>query len=150
MRSVVLLLAICLMSTLHSEAQPVRDYMFNVTGVVTDEDGSPLQGAEVYLEVDGQVYEGVNPVNAVKSNTNRTGGFVFAYTSHKRGVKYTLTVRKEGFESQTVSNQAPPPVHHTIRLRRAAGNDATPKPAAPALVGERFGAVAQPYRVACA
>jgi hypothetical protein len=99
----------------------VHDYMFEVTGLVAAEDNTPIEGAEVTLEVNGPVYEAVTLVRTVKSSTNNAGGFVFAYLSHKRGVNYGLTVRKEGFEPQTVSGSAPPDGHHTIRLKRASG-----------------------------
>ena len=97
--------------------KPAHDYIFSVTGVVTSEDGSPLQGAEVTLEVNGPVYQAVELVKTAKLSTNNTGGFVFMYTSHKRGVKYSVTVSKDGFEPQTVSGSAPPSGNHTIRLK---------------------------------
>ncbi|HEX9223321.1 MAG TPA: carboxypeptidase-like regulatory domain-containing protein [Candidatus Acidoferrales bacterium] len=100
---------------------PVHDYVFSVTGVVKTKDDAPVQDAEVTLEVNGPVYEAVTLVRTVKRPTNSTGGFVFTYLSHKRGVKYTITVRKEGFESQTVSGSAPPAGNHVIRLKRAGG-----------------------------
>jgi hypothetical protein len=106
------------------EARPSHDYVFSITGVVTAEDGTPLRDAEVNLEVNGPVYEGVTPVKTVKRATNNTGGFVFMYTSHKRGVRYTITVRKEGFNPQTVSGSAPPAGHHTIHLK-SSGSDGT-------------------------
>jgi hypothetical protein len=95
--------------------------MFGVTGVVTAEDGTPLESAEVILEVRGPVFQGVSPVVQERRITNADGGFVFMYTSHERGVSYTVTVRKDGFESEAVSGAAPPAGHHTIRLRRASG-----------------------------
>jgi hypothetical protein len=98
-----------------------HDYMFDVTGVVTAEDGTPIKDAEVTLEVNGPVYEAVTLVRTVKRSTDGTGGFVFGYISHKRGVKYSLTVRKDGFEPQTVSGNAPPAGHHTIRMKIASG-----------------------------
>jgi hypothetical protein len=100
--------------------KPVHDYIFSITGVVTTEGGTPLQDAEITLEVNGPVYEAVKLVRTVKRPTSSTGGFVFTYLSHKRGVKYTIAVRKEGFEPQTVSGSAPPAGHHTIHLKRAA------------------------------
>ena len=57
-------------------------------------------------------------MKTVDRRTNSTGGFVFGYISHEPGVKYTLTVRKEGFEPQTVSGSTPPAGHHTIRLKK--------------------------------
>lgn len=101
---------------------PVHDYMFAVTGVVTTEDGAPIKDVEINLEVNGPVYKGVELIRTVKCMTDDTGGFVFTYTSHKRGVKYSITVRKEDFESQTVSGSSPPASHHTIHLKRAAGS----------------------------
>jgi hypothetical protein len=107
-----------------SSGRQSRDYMFGVTGVVTAEDGTPLEGAEVTLEVNGPVYEAVSPVKAERRLTNKTGGFVFMYNSHERDVKYVVTVRKEGFEPEKVSGSAPPAGHHTIRLKRV-GNPAS-------------------------
>ena len=95
-----------------------RDYTFDVTGVVTAGAGAPLQDAEVILEVNGPVYDAVAPVKTARRLTNSYGGFVFVYISHKRGVMYTVTIRKDGFEPQTVSGSAPPPGHHTIRFKR--------------------------------
>jgi hypothetical protein len=99
-----------------------RDYIFGVTGVVTSEDGTPLQDAEVTLDVSGPIYEGVALVKTERRLTNGTGGFVFMYTSHTRGVKYNITACKDGFEPQTVSGSSPPAGHHTIRLKRASGS----------------------------
>jgi carboxypeptidase family protein len=116
-------------AVLACEARPVPagDYVFSVTGVVTTEGGAPIQGAEVTLEVNGPVYEGVTLVKAAKRLTNSTGGFVFTYLSHKRSMKYTVTVRKDSFEPQTVSAKAPPQRDHTIRLKRAGGGGNTPQ-----------------------
>jgi hypothetical protein len=96
-----------------------HDYIFSVTGIVTAQDGSPLGDAEITLEVSGPVYEAVTPVKTVKHLTDSTGGFVFMYISHERGVKYTITVSKDGFEPQTISGSAPPAGNHAIRLKRA-------------------------------
>lgn len=97
-----------------------HDYIFGVTGVVTAEDGAPLKDAEITLEVSGPVYEAVTLVRTVKRSADSTGGCVFTYISRKRGVKYSLTVRKGGFEPQTVSGSAPPAEHYMIRMKRAA------------------------------
>ena len=113
----------CALLVLGCAARRVRmhDYVFGVTGLVTAEDDTPIVGAEVTLEVNGPVYEAITLVKTVKSSTDSGGGFVFAYLSHKRGVSYSLTIHKEGFEPQTVSGSAPPDGHHTIRLNRAGG-----------------------------
>jgi hypothetical protein len=97
-----------------------HDYVFGVTGIVTTEDGGPLQGADVTLEVNGSVYEGIDLVKSRHVETNDTAGFVFAYITGERGVKYTITVRKAGFEPETVSGVAPPQGNHTIRLKKGA------------------------------
>lgn len=57
----------------------------------------PLQGAQVTLEVNGPVYAGVTPAKTEQLLTNSTVGFVIMHISHKRGVKYTITARKNGF-----------------------------------------------------
>lgn len=98
-----------------------------VTGIVTGEDGSPLKNAEITLEVNGPVYEAATPLKVVKRFTNDSGGFVFTYISHKSGVKYTITVSKDGFEPQTASGSSPPTGHHTIRLKRKAEDSSVMK-----------------------
>jgi hypothetical protein len=72
--------------------------------------------------VNGPVYEAITQVKTVKQLTNITGEFVFMYISHERGVKYTLTVHKEGFEPETVSGSSPLAGNHVICLKRANGN----------------------------
>ena len=96
-----------------------RDYMFNVTGFVTTEDGTPLPGAEVTIEVYGSVYAAITPVRTEHVQTNQDGIFMFMYISHQRGVKYTLTVRKQGYDPQTATGNAPPDGQHNICLKRA-------------------------------
>lgn len=122
MRTNLLVLVVaCAVSTLICEARS-HDYIFSVTGMVTAEDGTPLQDVEVTLETNGPVYKGVALVRTEQQHTS-TGGFVFMYLSHERGVKYTVTARKQGFEPQTVSGSAPPAGHHTIRLKKATEKD---------------------------
>jgi len=110
----------CALLVLGCAARRVRvhDYMFGVTDLVTAEDDTPIVGAEVTLEVNGPVYEAVTLVRTAKGSTNSPGRFVFMCPSHERGVKYSLTVRKEGFEPQTVLGGAPPDGHHTILMKR--------------------------------
>ena len=95
-----------------------HDYTFGVTGLVTAEDGAPMQNAEIILEVNGPVFEAITPVKTARQFTGSSGGFVFAYISHERGVKYTITLRKEGFAPQTVSGSSPPDGHYEIRLKK--------------------------------
>jgi hypothetical protein len=83
------------------------DYVFSLAGVVQTQDEAPLQGANVTLEVNGPVYEAIDLVRKRHVVTTENGGFVFAYISHQEGVKYTITVHKEGFEPQTLSGAAP-------------------------------------------
>jgi len=94
-----------------------RDYTFSVTGFVTAEDGTPLAGADVTLEVYGSVYAGIAPVRTEHVQTNQSGIFMFTYISHQRGAKYTLTISQTGYETQTATGAAPPDGEHTIRLK---------------------------------
>jgi Carboxypeptidase regulatory-like domain len=99
-----------------------HDYTFGVTGLVTAEDGAPVQNAQITLEVNGPVYAAITAVKTARQFTGSSGGFIFMYISHERGVKYTITVHKAGFEPQTVSGSAPPDGHLEIHLKRASGD----------------------------
>jgi len=118
---VVLSSTICLLGC--AARRIANDYVFGVTGIVTTRDETPLQDADVTLDVNGPVYEGINLVRTRHLLTNNTGGFVFGYISHQRGVKYTISVRKEGFEPEAVSGAAPPDGSHTIRLKKVTERD---------------------------
>ena len=100
-----------------------RDYRFAITGIVTTEDGAPVQDAEVTLQVYGPVYSGVSPVRTEQLKTNSTGGFVIMNISHQAGVKYTITIRKSGFEPQSATGTAPPDAHYKFQLKRIAHAD---------------------------
>jgi hypothetical protein len=104
-------------------ARRTNDYVFTVTGIVTAHDNVPLEAADITLEVSGPVYEGIDLVQTRHVLTNNTGGFVFAYISHKRGVMYAITARKKGFKTQTVSGSASPEGDLKIRLKRLAELD---------------------------
>lgn len=96
----------------------VKDYTFDVIGTISADDGTPLQDVEVVLQVDTPIYEGVKPVNTQRVVTSK-GAFIFRCLSHSRSTKYTVTVRKDGYEPQTVSGTAPPNGNLTIRLQKA-------------------------------
>ena len=97
----------------------VHDYTFAVTGYVTTDDGSALQDVEVVLQVEDPVYAGVTAIKTERI-LSKDGGFVFMYLTGSAITKYTVTVSKDGFESQTVAGSSPPAGHHTIRLRKIA------------------------------
>jgi len=97
----------------------VHDYTFAVTGFVTTEDGQPVQGAEVTLRVAAPVYEGITALESKRLFTNSNGSFVFMYLTGNASTKYSITIHKEGLESQTLSGSSPPAAHHTIRLKNA-------------------------------
>ena len=125
-RRVKLLVLCFLVFGLASRARPmparVHDYVFSISGIVTTEDKTPIKNAEMTLKVDGPVYKATELITVVTSTTDDRGDFAFTYISHKRGVKYTITVRKEGFEPQTVSGSSPPASSHAIRLKKADGS----------------------------
>jgi hypothetical protein len=70
--------------------------------------------------VNGPVYEAVDLVRTRHVQTDKSGGFVFAYLSHERGVQYSVTACKEGFVPVTVSGASPPAANHKLKLRTAA------------------------------
>ena len=99
-------------------AHRIRDYTFDVTGTVSAEDGTALQDVEVTLQVSNSIYEGIAPMKTQRLVTSK-GVFIFRCLSHSSVAKYSVTVRKDGFESQTVLGSAPPDGNHVIRLKRA-------------------------------
>jgi hypothetical protein len=126
--TLVVLSSVAMVLVCEARPTPVHDYIFSITGMVTTEDGAPLEDAEITLEVNGPVYKGVESIRTVKLTTDNTGGFVFMYISHKRGVKYNVTVHKKGFERVTVSGSSPPAANHVIRLKRTSGEGSTSRP----------------------
>jgi hypothetical protein len=113
------IIAICFVLFAAACVRRVHDYTFSVTGFVTADDGQPLQGAEVTLELDAPVYEGIAALKSKRLLTNTNGSFVFMYLTGNATTRYRLTIRKEGFESQTLSGSSPPAEHHTVRLKNA-------------------------------
>jgi hypothetical protein len=117
-RTVVLGLAfISILFATACAARRVHDYSFDVTGFIAAEDGTPLQDVEVVLQVDPPVYEGIAPAKTQRLVTSK-GAFFFRCLSHSRSTRYSITVRKDGFVSQTVSGTAPPDGKYDIRLKR--------------------------------
>jgi hypothetical protein len=98
-------------------APRVKDHIFDVAGTVSAEDGTPLYDVEVILNVDPPIYEGVEEVNTQRVVTSK-GAFIFRCLSHSASTKYTVTVRKEGYEAQGISGTAPPSGSYTIRLKK--------------------------------
>jgi len=113
-----MILVVGLATAAASAARRVRDYTFDVTGTVSAEDGSALQDVEVILRVDPPVYEGVKPVGTERVVTSK-GAFIFRCLSHSPSTRYSVTVRRGGFEPQTVSGTAPPDGNYAFRLKRA-------------------------------
>jgi hypothetical protein len=117
---ILFVLAIGVFSLLMYQAHPTptHDYIFATHGVVKTNDDTPIQGAEIALELDGQVYKGVELIKTVKSATDHNGEFSFVYMSHKRGVKYRISISKEGFDSQMLSGSSPPASNHIVHLKK--------------------------------
>jgi hypothetical protein len=111
--------AVCAATTSPRRA---RDYFFDVTGVVTAEDGSPLPHVEVTLQVDAPIYEGVAPVNSKRIVTDK-GAFIFKCITHAPSINYTVTARSEGFQAQGLTGSVPPDAHLQFRLKRVNVND---------------------------
>jgi hypothetical protein len=105
-------------------ARRVHDYHFIVTGTVGAESGAPLQNVEVILQVATPIYEALTPVRSQRLVTDN-GAFIFSCLSHNSTTRYTLTVRKDGFEPQTASGSGPPDGHYVFRLKKAVGSDET-------------------------
>ena len=115
---VLLLLASAILAFGCAARRIAKDYRFDAIGVVTRGDGAPVKGAEITLDVSGPVFEGIDLLKTRRVQTNDTGELVSGYLTDQRGEKYAITVLKEGFRPETISGTAPPPGHHTIRLKK--------------------------------
>jgi len=115
---VVGLILAVLLSTVACFAHRVRDYAFDVTGIVIGDDSSPLKDVEITLQTAVPVYEGITPVKT-KRIVSPDGTFIFMYITGDPNTEYTITVRKEGFQTQVVSGSSPPAANHRIQLKRA-------------------------------
>jgi len=121
-----ILILVCVLLAPVCGAYRVREHTFDVIGTLSAEDGTALQDVDVILQVDTPVYEGVKPVNTKRLVTSK-GAFIFRCMSHSSSTKYTVTVRKDGYEPQTVSGTAPPDGNFTIRLRKASEGNQKPE-----------------------
>lgn len=106
-------------------AHRLPNYSFSVTGIVATESGSPIEDAEITLELSRPVYEVALPVKTVGRLTNASGSFAFTYTTHEQGIGYVITVSKDGFETQTVKGSAPPAAYHAILLKKTTSKSVT-------------------------
>jgi hypothetical protein len=113
-----LLLCCVLVWTGHAGGR-VHDHVFDITGTVDASDGTPVNNVEVILEVDKPIYDGVTPVKSQRLVTSK-GAFIFRCLSHSPIMNYRITVRKDGFEPQTVSGKVPPDAHRTIHMKKIA------------------------------
>ena len=117
--SALVLVLGCTISTSACFARRVHDhdYTFDVTGVVVADGGSPLRDVEITLQTDIPVYEGIAPVKT-KRIVSPDGTFIFMYITGDPNTKYSITVRKDGFQTQTISGSSPPAESHRIQLKR--------------------------------
>jgi len=100
-----------------------HDYAFSVTGVVLDEVGLGLPQVEVTLEVQGPVFEVIEPVRTRTVVTGDSGAFHFMYISHQRAVPYSLTFSKEGYKPQHLTGAAPPDAPHELVMNPIQAGD---------------------------
>ncbi len=119
---VLLIVLGCVFLTAGCAVRRDHDYRFGVTGFVTSEDGASLSDVEVVLNLDTPVYDGITPIKTARV-TASNGTFVLMYISGSSSTKYTITVRKQGFEPQTATGSAPPDGHHVFRLKRIGSDD---------------------------
>ena len=96
-----------------------HDHVFDITGTVDASDGTPVNDVEIVLELDKPIYDGVTPVKSQRLVTSK-GAFIFRCLSHSPATNYRITIRKDGFEAQTLSGKVPPDAHLTIHLKKIA------------------------------
>jgi hypothetical protein len=116
---VLLLLASAILAFECAATRIAKDYSFDVTGVVASEDGAPVKGARIPLDLSGPVFEGIGLVKTRHVQTDHTGGFAFGYLTDERGAKYAITIPEQGFKPESISGTAPAPGGHTISLKKA-------------------------------
>jgi hypothetical protein len=96
-----------------------HDHVFDITGTVDASDGTPVNDVEIVLELDKPIYDGVTPLKSQRLVTSK-GAFIFRCLSHSPATNYRITIRKDGFEAQTLSGKVPPDAHLTIHLKKIA------------------------------
>jgi hypothetical protein len=109
----------CLLALTEYAAGRVHDHVFDITGTVDASDGTPLTDVEVSLEVDKPIYDGVTPVHTQRVVTSK-GAFIFKCLTHDSLTRYRVTIRKDGYEQQTVSGKVPPNAHLSIHMKKTA------------------------------
>jgi hypothetical protein len=107
----------CIVASTDFAVGRVHDHVFDVTGTIDASDGTPVNDVEVILEVDKPIYDGVTAVNSQRLVTSK-GAFIFRCLSHSPVSNYRITVRKDGFEPQTLSGRVPPDAHLTIHIKK--------------------------------
>jgi len=107
----------CIFVCTEYSAGRVRDRVFDITGTIDASDGTPVNDAEVVLEVDKPIYDGVNPVKSQRLVTSK-GAFIFRCLTHSPVTNFKVTVRQDGFEPQMISGKVPPDAHVTIHMKR--------------------------------
>jgi len=105
----------CTTSRARDPAPPVRDYTFDVRGIVTTKGGSPVADAQVLVEMTQPVYEALTSLRRRELVTDDTGRFGLMLISHGV-VEYQVTVRKAGFGTERISGASPPPGYHKFEL----------------------------------
>lgn len=126
-KTAALLVLGCSIMTACAVRRVSRDYDLTVMGYVATEDGMPLQNVEVVLQVETPIYNALTPVTSQRVVTDNNGLFALGGLSHNSVTKYTVTVRKDGFEPQTVSGSSPPDAHLVFRLKKASSNGVAPQ-----------------------
>jgi len=109
----------CLLVRAEHAAAHVHDHVFDISGTIDASDGAPVNDVEVVLEVDKPIYDGLTPVKSQRLVTSE-GAFIFRCLSHDPVTNYRVTVRKDGYEPQTISGKVPPDAHLAIHLRKTA------------------------------
>jgi len=107
----------CIFACTVYAAGRVHDHVFDITGTIHASDGTPVNDVEVILEVDKPIYDGITPAKIQRLVTSK-GAFIFRCLSHSPVTSYSVTVRKDGFEPQTVSGRVPPNAHLTIHMKK--------------------------------
>jgi hypothetical protein len=119
-KNVLLVIAVisAVLALIFSNVRHTHDYSSGARGLVVDDQGHPLSGADVTITFQERVFEAITPLRRATATTDGSGRFSLTFIAcSKPGAGYHLRIEKKGFIPETAFGSG----HGAsrIRLRKA-------------------------------